>query len=93
MTPEEAQKTMALKSEDYAGFAQAMLSCQDRSGSCISTSICSHDWECFGPGSILDARRHLDAVSSRLTAMTVKERKQLIKALGRYLPEAKIINF
>ena len=92
MTRSRAMKAMALVSEDHEGFGEAMLSCQDASGSCVRTGICSYDWDCFGPNSCADTARHLDAVRQRLTGMSNADRKRLILALSDFLPDAKILH-
>lgn len=92
MTRARAKKALALESEDHEGFGAAMMACQDRSGSCAYSGVCSFDWECFGPSSYIDADRHLEAVRQRLTGMNQAERKRLIAALGDFLPDAKIVH-
>lgn len=41
------EKWLALDNENHDQFAAAMMLCQDQSGSCVRTGLCSHDGDCF----------------------------------------------
>lgn len=42
-----SEKWLALDNEDHDKFAAAMMLCQDPSGSCMRTGLCTWEGDCF----------------------------------------------